>query len=243
MKDHFKNIILIGRPASGKSEIIDYLKHTPLEERINRFKVAQLDFIDDFPMLWTWFEEDMLLTSKLGQPRMHTDQDGYFLHDYQWQLLIERLGLEYQKKLRDDPNYHQNNTTLVEFSRGSQHGGYAAAFPHLPTELLEQAVILYVNVSFEESLRKNRRRYNPNKPDSILEHGLPDEKMKYLYEKDDWAGLTAGSPETLTINGVAVPYAVFENADDVTTRGGEALAGRLEQCLTHLWRLRTGDKA
>jgi hypothetical protein len=236
--DHFKNIILIGRPASGKSEIIDYLKHTRPADRIRRFHVAQLDFIDDFPMLWTWFEEDILLTKRLDKPRLHTDEQGYFLHDYQWLLLIEKIGLEYQKRLRDQPDYHENYTTLVEFSRGSQHGGYAAAFPHLPNGLLERAVILYIHVSFEESLRKNRRRYNPTKPDSILEHGLPDEKLKYLYENDDFFSLIAGNPNFLEINGVAVPYAIFENADDVTTPGGEPLATRLEQVLNHLWQLK-----
>ena len=238
MSEHFENIILIGRPASGKSEIIDYLNHVPLPDRIQRFHIARLDFIDDFPMLWTWFEDDMLLTQRLGKPRLHTDEQGFFLHEYQWHLLIERIGLEYQKNLRDDPNYHKTTTTLVEFSRGSQHGGYAAAFTHLPVELLEQAVILYVNVSFEESYRKNRRRFNPNKPDSILEHGLSDDKMKILYNGDDWADLTAGNPDFLVLNGVPVPHALFENADDVTTQGGEALAARLEESLDHLWQLK-----
>ncbi len=237
--DHFENLILIGRPASGKSEIIDFLQRTPLADRIQRFHVAQLDFIDDFPMLWTWFEEDMLLSQRLGKPRLHTDEKGYFLHDYQWELLIERIGLEYQKKLRDDPDYHVTNTALVEFSRGSQHGGYAAAFPHLPDELLERASILYVRVSFAESLRKNRRRFNPEKPDSILEHGIPDEKMEYLYASDDWDDLIAGDPTSLDINGVTVPYIVFENEDDVTTRGGDTLVLRLEQALNQLWQLKS----
>jgi hypothetical protein len=236
--DHFKIMILTGRPASGKSEIIAYLNQLPLIERIRQFHIARLDFIDDFSMLWTWFEEDMLLSRRLGKPRLHTDEQGFFLHDYQWQLLIERIGLEYQKKMRDHPDYHRTHTTLVEFSRGSQHGGYAAAFPHLPVELLKRAVILYVKVSFEESLRKNRRRFNPAKPDSILEHGLPDDKLKILYERDDWTSLTAGDPEYLEINGVAVPYAEFENADDVTTQGGEPLAARLEETLSRLWQLK-----
>jgi hypothetical protein len=34
-----------------------------------------------------------------------------------------------------------------------------------------------------------------------------------------------------------VPYVVFDNEDDVTTRGGEALLGRLEQALGKLWGL------
>jgi hypothetical protein len=238
MSAHFENIILMGRPASGKSELIYYLTQTPLAERTRRFHIASLDFIDDFPMLWTWFEEDMLLTTRLGKPRMHTDEQGYFLHEYQWQLLIEKIGLEYQKRRRDDPGYHTSTTTLVEFSRGSQHGGYTDALPRLPGELLERAVLLYVHVSYEESLRKNRRRYNPAKPDSILEHGLPDEKLKVLYERDDWESLTAGDPEYLLFNGLALPYVVFQNEDDVTTTGGEKLAARLEQTLNQLWQLK-----
>ena len=238
-RSHFNNLILIGRPASGKSEIIDFLQHTPRLDRIQRFHVAELDCIDDFPMLWTWYEEDRLLTQRLGKPGMHTDERGYFLHDYQWDLLIERIGLEYQKKLRDHPNYHATKTALIEFSRGSQHGGYAEALPHLPDELLEQASILYVRVSFEESMRKNRRRFNPEKPDSILEHSLPDEKLEYLYAADDWDSLTASDPHFLKINEVLVPYVVFENEDDVTTHGGESLALCLEQALGQLWLLKT----
>jgi len=238
MSEHLENIILIGRPASGKSEIIDYLIQTPLDDRIRRFHIAKLDFIDDFPMLWTWFEEDMILSQRLGKPRIHTDENGYFLHDYQWHLLIEMLGLEYQKRQRDRNGDRFFTTTMIEFSRGNQHGGYAAAFPHFPFELLERSVILYIKVSFEESLRKNRRRFNPDRPDSILEHGLPDEKLNNLYANDDWDSLTAGDPDFLEINGVAVPYSVFENEDDLTTRGGEPLAGRLEQSLNRLWQLK-----
>jgi hypothetical protein len=36
-----------------------------------------------------------------------------------------------------------------------------------------------------------------------------------------------------------VPYAVFENEDDVTTNKPELLGKRLEQTLQHLWLLRT----
>ena len=49
-------ILLIGRPASGKSEIIDYLIKIPPQERLGRFHLGDLDVIEDFPMLWTWFE-------------------------------------------------------------------------------------------------------------------------------------------------------------------------------------------
>src|SRR5512138_716903 len=100
--NHFDIVLLIARPAAGKSEIIDYLKRLPPEARAERFHVGSFAEIDDFPMLWAWFEEDALL-EKMGHPRLHTDKDGYFLETYLWDLLIERITLEYQKKLRDLP--------------------------------------------------------------------------------------------------------------------------------------------
>jgi len=38
---------------------------------------------------------------------------------------------------------------------------------------------------------------------------------------------------------VAVPYAVFENEDDVTTSRPDLLGARLEMTLDRLWRIRT----
>jgi hypothetical protein len=238
----FDVLLLVGRPASGKSEIIDFLKRTPLNDRRRRFHIAELDILDDFPMLWAWFEEDYILAERLGRPRLHTDAEGYFKSPYLWHLLIERLGLEYHKRLRGGPAYHKRSTTLVEFSRGSEHGGYAEAFPHLPDDLLRRTGVLYVQVSFAESLRKNRRRFNPDRPDSILEHGLPDEKLERLYREDDW-GAFSGGEETgfLQVRDISVPFAVFRNEDDVTTDQPELLEARLEAVLGRLWALRRGD--
>jgi hypothetical protein len=238
----FNVLILIGRPASGKSEIVDLLMRTPPDDRRRLFHVAELDVIDDFPMLWTWFEEDQILSERLGQPRLHTDADGYFKYRYLWHLLIERISLEFHKRLRDDPIYHKHTTTLVEFSRGGEHGGYAEAFPHLADGLLGRAAVVYVRVSFEESLRKNRRRYNPDRPDSILEHSLPDEKLVRLYHDDDWASFCAGDPHYLSVGSIRVPYVVFENEDDVTTGKPDLLAERLETVLEELWELRSQEE-
>lgn len=235
--DTFQILILIGRPAAGKSEIIDFLTHTKARELQRRFHLAQLDILDDFPMLWTWFEEDRLLSKKLGQPRLHTDEQGYFKYYYLWDLLVERLNLEYQKLQRDTAGYHEKFTTIIEFSRGSEHGGYTQAFQHLSDTILDRAGVVYVNVPFEESLRKNRRRFNPERPDSILEHSLPDERLKRLYGHDDWETFCAGDPEYLTINSKSIPYVAFENADDVTTDRPEELAARLETTLGRLWEL------
>jgi hypothetical protein len=236
VKDTFDVIALIGRPAAGKSEVIDYLKHADLESRIKRFHIREFEEIDDFPMLWTWFEEDDLL-ERMGHPRLYTDSQGYFLHQYLWDLLIERIALEYSKKIKRDPNYHDSYTSIIEFSRGKEHGGYRNAFSHLSQDLLRKLSIVYINVSWSESLRKNRKRFNPARPDSILEHGLPDEKMEKLYKEVDWEEISSKSNEFIAINGINVPYVVFENEDDVTTGRGDALGARLENTLNRLWEI------
>jgi hypothetical protein len=237
MKIHntFDILLLLARPGAGKSEIIHYLKGVPEAERIRRFHVRAFEEIDDFPMLWTWFEEDAIL-DKLGQPRLFTDEQDCFKYPYFWDVLVEKIDLEYQKKLRD-PEYHEKFTCVAEFSRGSQHGGYRQAFAHLGAGFARRAAILYVDVPWEESLRKNRARYNPERPDSILQHGLPDEKLERLYKEIDWFELTAADPQRVKIAGVDVPYVVFPNHDDVTTPQGDALGQRLEEKLGELWGL------
>ncbi len=234
VKNTFDIILLIARPAAGKSEIIDFLKKTPLEKRKELFHIGNFEEIDDFPMLWTWFEEDAILV-KAGHPRLHTDDDFYFKDVYLWDLLIERICLEYDKKIRDRPDFHENNTAIIEFARGMEHGGFNRAFEHLSRSVIQRAAILYIDVSWEESLRKNTARFNPDRPDSILEHGLSIEKMETLYRDSDWEDLRSKNSEYINIKGVEVPYAVFQNEDDVTTGRGEALGARLENVMKKLW--------
>ena len=242
MKSTFDTIILTGRPASGKSEIIHYLTHLPEDIRYERFHIGKLEVYDDFPMLWIWFEEDDILSKQFGLPRLHSDEKGFFKFKELWNLLIKRLSLNYGKLLRDNPSYHETNTCMIEFSRGIEHGGYAEAFQHLSDEVLEHAVIMYVRVPYEESLRKNRRRFNPDKPDSILEHGLDDEKMERLYRDDDFATITDGDSGLVEIRGHNVPYIIFPNEDDVTTNNPDQLAKRLESVLGKLWNLYSDNK-
>ena len=228
----FKNLLILARPAAGKSEILHYLLGLSEEARISRFHIGKINIIDDFPMIWTWFEEDDLLT-QIGFPRLHTDENGYFLHQYLWDLLIERLNLEYTKLKRDSHN--SDNTTIIEFSRGKEHGGYKSAFSHLSDEIIHSAAILYINVSWDESLRKNRERFNPEKPDSILEHSLPDEKLTKMYYETDWNEISAQNNEFIKVGSSLVPYSIFENEDDVTSGKIQELDKRLQSTLDSLW--------
>jgi hypothetical protein len=234
----FDILILLGRPASGKSEIIHFLKSIDKANRIRRFHIGAFEEFDDFPMLWSWFEEDMILT-EMGKQRLHTTPDGYFKELFFWDLLIRRITLEYEKCLRKYPRYHNRRTSLIEFSRGSEHGGYSRAFEHLSERIISTSAVLYINVSYEESLRKNRLRYNPKEPYSILQHSLPDDKMEKLYKECDWEEFSAPDPHYLDIKGIKIPYKVFDNEDDVTTKPSDVLGKRLEKTLSHLWKLYT----
>lgn len=236
--ERFDLLIFIGRPASGKSEIIDYLKKIEIEERIRRFHVGSIDVIDDFPLLWAWFEEDSIL-EQMGKPRLHTTEEGYFKYQWLWDVLIARMCLEYEKKNTRAVSPSEAVTTIIEFSRGLEHGGYERAFHHLCKDVLMDGAVLYVNVSYEESLRKNRKRFNPQVPESILEHSLPDCKMEKLYRNCDWEQFSGPDPEYLRVKGVKIPFVVFENEDDVTSERGEALGHRLETVLSRLWALHT----
>ncbi|HWR67065.1 MAG TPA: hypothetical protein VN364_13190, partial [Bellilinea sp.] len=224
------------RPAAGKSEIIDFLKKTPPDRRLEKYHIGQMTEFDDFPLLWSWFEEDAILEN-MGYPRLHTDSAGYFAGNHHWDVLIERLGLEHQKWLRDRRHDSLCHTAIIEFSRGSEHGGYRQAFQHLSVDVASRCAILYVNVSWQESLRKNRKRFNPERPDSILEHGLDDGKLERLYRENDWQEISSADPEFIEIQGYRVPYAVLENESDITSHQGEALESRLTVCLNKLWDL------
>lgn len=239
-KDIFSTLLLIARPAAGKSEIIAFLNKLSDQTREERFHIGKIVEIDDFPMLWTWFEEDYLL-EQMGKPKLHTDEDGYFKETYLWDLLVERISLEYQKLIKEQPDIHEETTVIVEFARGEEHGGFRRAFQHLSPEILDYLAVIYVDVSWEESLRKNRKRFNPDKPGSILEHSLPDDKMHKLYRENDWGKLERIAGIYLNIQGQKIPFAVFDNENDYTTKEDNILGRELEKVISALWTVVESD--
>ncbi len=231
--DYFKVIILTARPASGKSEVINYLKNLSTEERKKRFHISEFEEIDDFPFVWDSFVIDDILT-KHGKERLLTDEDYYFKDHFTWNLFIEKINVAYAKKLAYEPNYHDNKTVIIEFARGGENG-IGEALSYLSEDILKKAGVFYLNVSYEESLRKNRARARKGQEDSILFHSLPDEKMEYYYKTNDWEKLSAKDPEYIEVKGIKVPYSVFNNEPDLTTEGGEPLGKALEDTFGRLW--------
>lgn len=214
MSDHFPILIITGRPASGKSEIIDFLKNCDPIPRLEKYHIANFEELDDFRYVWETFELDDLMT-QMGKERVWSDEKYWFKEAYIWDLYIKRLALEYRKKIAKDPAYHEKKTTLVEFARGGDDA-IRHALSFLSDEMLAKAALMYIRVTYEESVRKNRRRARKGEEDSILYHSLPDEKMEFYYKTNDWDQLEGRDPYFIEVRGHKIPYAVFENMPEKT---------------------------
>lgn len=235
MNHHFPILILTGRPASGKSEIIDYLKKCDPIVRLERFHIANFDELDDFLYVWETFELDDLMT-QTGKERVWSDERYWFKDPYIWDLYIKRLALDYRKKIVKDPSYHERKTSLVEFARGGDNA-IQHALTFLSDEMLGKASLLYIRVDFEESVRKNRRRARRGEEDSILYHSLPDDKMEFYYRTNDWEQIEARDANFINVREHTLPYAVFENMPEKTL-DPQLLAVELERATSKLWALR-----
>ena len=230
--ENFPVLILTGRPAAGKSEVIDFLKKTDPRERLRRFRIGSFEELDDFLYVWETFETDDILT-RHGRPRLWTDEKYWFKDDFVWDLYLERINLEYRKKIARDTAHHQQMTTLIEFARGGDHG-IAHALECLHAEILSRAALVYIRVSYEESVRKNRRRARKGEEDSILYHSLPDEKMEYYYRTNDWEDLERRDPAYIRVGDFRVPYAVFENEPE-KTHDPKLIAAEMARVTEKLW--------
>jgi hypothetical protein len=234
MSQHFPILIITGRPAAGKSEVIDFLKKCDPMIRLEKFHIANFEELDDFVYVWETFELDDLMT-RFGKPRTWSDEKYWFKDQYIWDLYMDRMALDYKKNILKDPNYHEKMTTLVEFARGGEHAIHHA-LTFLSDEMLSKASLVYINVPYEESVRKNRRRARPGQEDSILYHSLPDEKMEFYYKTNDWEQLTAKDPNFIEVKGHKIPYCAFENMPEKTLDPA-LIAPELERVTEKLWNL------
>ena len=232
MNNNFPILIITGRPAAGKSEVIDFLKKADAKERLERFHIADFEELDDFVYVWETFEIDDMLT-KHGRPRIWTDEKYWFKEHFIWNLYIERMNLEYRKKLARDPSYHDKKTILIEFARGGDNGIHEA-LSYLHEDILRRVTLMYIRVSYEESVRKNHRRARKGQEDSILYHSLPDEKMDFYYKTNDWEKLEAKDPNFIEVKGFKIPYAVFENEPEKTL-DPKLIGQELERATKKLW--------
>ena len=235
----FDHLLLLGRPAAGKSEFIDFMKKTSDAERAEAFRIGKFEELDDFVWLWEKFLEDDLW-EKAGHPRMYSlryegnyglDPKAEKLYD----LMLARFNQEVATRYLTKPEFYNDGTLIVEFARGGKQG-YAYSLPRLSRELLERAAILYVKVSFEESWRRNVARYEEKQKHSILAHMVPRQTMDNFYLNDDWDTYTVQKPNGyLTVDNVRLPFVTMGNEPELKERG--PLAERYGPALNTLMEL------
>ncbi|MGB2982808.1 MAG: hypothetical protein WBC63_02970, partial [Candidatus Bipolaricaulia bacterium] len=231
--DTFDILLLLGRPASGKSEFIDFFTSRSAAVRAKEYHIGPFGVIDDFPILWALFEDDDLWQA-LGRPRLYSRRcnGNYAVTDYGlWPFLIGKIDRHAAASLRR-PGGLARRTLIVEFSRGGS-SGYADALSSLSSEVLKRAAILYVSVSFEESWRRNVARYDEADRGGILTHSVPREEMEKTYGTDDWKHLAREGVGTIDVGGIPVPYATMPNEPE--SKNPDVLGPRYRTALDSLF--------
>jgi thymidylate kinase len=210
-EETFDVLLLLGRPASGKSEFIDFMSSLTSDHRAREFFLAPFEVVDDFPILWDLFLWDDAWESAGRERRASRQCDGNYAvtDDAVWGLLIDRIN----ERVKASPSFASpagHRTTIIEFSRGGENG-YQEALQHVSPDILRRAAVLYVSVSFEESWRRNLARYDEKQRDGILTHSVPREEMERTYGIDDWNTIAGDPTGWIQIGDVAVPYATLLN--------------------------------
>lgn len=218
MRKTFDIILFLGRPGAGKSEVIDFLEKTPLNMRIEKYHIGDYIVLDDFKFLWEKGEEDDMM-EELGRERLYTytHKTGYGVSNpFLYKLLIKKFNQAFKNLYHEYENIFEKHTVFIELSRGGKEE-YAQALSLFDKHILENSVLLYMKVSYKEAHRRNIRRYETKKKNTILQHTLPVEIMK-KYKTDDWNKLISGNKQYVNINDILMPYAILSNEPEITDK-------------------------
>jgi len=242
MSDIFQHLLVLGRPACGKSEFIDFLKQSSEEMRRRRLHIGRFEEVDDFPWLWEKFMDDALW-EKAGYGRLYTQEympgnpgmapKGAKLFDWCMHKFNDVISRQYLGQ----EAFYRDSTLLIEFSRGGVDG-FKKALGILDRTILKPAAIFYIRVSREESWRRNVARYQEKLRHSILAHMVPRETYDCFYDTNDWETLTGGKPSGwLDIQNLAIPFITMNNEPESTDP--VVLEERYSAALGRLWELRS----
>ena len=218
----FDHLILNGRPGGGKSELIEFLKSCDLELRAQRYHIGQLVELDDFVWLWDKFVEDDLF-EQLQEPRRYSRKVEHGYVQTEGDRLLDMFCLKFNQVIERDyltePGFYDTHSLFIEFARGAADGGYRRAYELLSESILSRAAILYIDVSPEESRRRNEARYQEALAHSILAHRLPEESWQRFSAEQDFEQLAGGkSSGYLDIKGVSVPFVSMCNEPQLSER-------------------------
>jgi hypothetical protein len=237
----FEHLFVLGRPAGGKSEFIDFMKRLPDEKRASAYGIGRFEEVDDFPWLWQACVDDDAREGR-GEARLVSERtpEGYNITRPKFRgSLVDRFNEVIRSRYLANPAFYRDATLLIEFARGVDDG-FRESLQRFQPEVLARAAILYIEVSFEESYRRNSARYRPGREESTLFHKVPDRDMLGYFRDNDWARVTGGARHGyLELSGVCVPFVSMNNEPESTDPGvlGERYAAALGR-LRELYRTR-----
>ena len=258
----FKVVLLQALPASGKSEVRNFMANIEPERLKQEFHIGENLQLDDFPYVHMMRRIDNELQA-MGHARVFYPGEEPFIDGRDWGTLCCLLNEDYHDLLNRNvqkpdsaaqllfdrydraaqiaglaprlgllPDSFEGKTIIIECARGGPDGasmpltgsnGYQYSLPMFCPEILENAAILYIWVTPEESRRKNADRADPNDPGSNLHHGVPLAVMLGEYGCDDMEYLvkTSDVPNTVRVpaHGTTyhVPIGIFDNRVDKTS--------------------------
>ncbi len=212
----FDHLLLLGRPAGGKSEFIDFMKKIPDDVRARKFHIGKFEEVDDFVWIWEKFVEDDIW-ERAGQPRLYSKNympgnpgmapEGERLFRFCMHKFNEVIAEKYLAR----PQFYNDHTLFIEFARGRRNG-FRDALNALKPEILKRAAILFIDVTREESWRRNTARYREKLKHSVLAHMVPKETFDYFYSDHDWSDLTGKDKNgRVDVNGLKVPFVTMNN--------------------------------
>ncbi len=214
----FDHLFVLGRPAGGKSEFIDFMKQLPADERAAGFGIGRFEEVDDFPWLWEACLDDDAREQR-GEPRLVSERtpEGYNIVKPKFRgSLIDRFNDTIVSRYLSNPSFYDQGTLLIEFARGTDDG-FRDSLERFHGDILRRGAILYINVSFEESFRRNNARYRKGLEESILFHKVPDRDMYGFFRDNDWTQMAGGAPDGwLELAGVRVPFVSMLNEPEST---------------------------
>jgi hypothetical protein len=214
----FDHLFVLGRPAGGKSEFIDFMKKAGDEERARTYGIGRFEEVDDFPWLWdACLADDDREARGLAREVSERTPEGYNITQPKFRgSLVDRFNDVIRSRYLSNPRFYDTGTLLIEFARGTDDG-FLDSLERFDPAILARAAILYINVSFEESYRRNNARYRQGQEESILFHKVPDRDMYGFFRDNDWARITGGAPDgRLALRGVQVPFVSMLNEPEST---------------------------
>lgn len=169
-----KFVFLLGRGGCGKSAAFRVLA-----SRLESAGLAD-DFerLDDFPKLWDRFMADDRRAAQ-GKERLVSgiDAEGrYYVTDHRvFDVMLAELSRDVEHRARE------GKIIFIEFARGA----YVPALKCFSAQVLDSALIVYIDCPFEVCWDRNVRRGEVATREGTDDHLVPREDMEKLYRNDD----------------------------------------------------------